>query len=1837
MFRKFCLSLVVLLSVLLLATAAHAGLAALSYTDTNSEPVTVGPAQQWINPTGEVSVYLTGGLERKVGYVLLDAGGHAVAESVSDSIITGSDQFTVLDQTYYGKVLTIPAGLSEGNYTLQARIFDGQGTLVSSQDIALTVDLTPPTAADILWDCNGGIHYQSIMGGDLVVSHQASRNILVQGVSDDIGIEGVQYESFDPSGGEVYYSVPAWYDSSAGTAGIGTGAYYSVKPGVHLPVFDGPLGVRFIIYDKAGNRFVQTGTVKYNGTCDPLPQLVAIYNPNVTEEFIPGSGLVGFEAYTPGMATYANPMQLLYRVEKTNWTTYNPDYGLGAKHGEAVYTDSQYVYVRFEAPYELSDSLDSNQYRFTSIGYYTAYQVYYNLVLADSAPQSPIMVSWQVYQSDSGWSNPVAGTNICLRKYFNTPISVPQVKVVVEPRDYTQIFKVGGSSCTIPAGETECVVDINYVPASTGMPSYNEPAYLRNEDNTLAARNYYLRLYYDLMPPSITSYELERGNKTVTFMVNEPQTGSFEGSVKVTSGWVMAHNSGTGEDVRVNGSVQYLTDNNYQVTVNYTSLPEGEWQFTLGAKDYYGNTASQSAEAVVLDQTAPQVGVYQDAVQLADHGEVSSLGQISITLSDNLDQNPELTSVRLEGGPQGDAITLTHRAEGGTYVLEYPVMFPSQGTEYQLVVSALDASGNVATRTVPFNYAPPQMNLSSLGHETLNLPALPANVKHTDGTNALVSEAIKVGGAPISGTYDLMVVVGSSATTAVVVNGVTVGPGETKTLPGYDFAATGGKLDLPIRSETPGQADLLVTSAAPNFPVLTAGLNFWQPELQLSPDPGWEVQPIIQTQRINVIKGAGTPCRVSMNEQEAQSADPINDPVCLVEWEGLPSNYQTAANYVEGVLPPTGSYNANYKIYLYNSGQRYQVATGGHALSQAPIQDLGFTAGVTPAAASYYRQVQDVTVGLQSSGTYTCSAVVTTLAEAQAQGAEQVVCYLRWVSVPEGLTATSGSGLPGLSGKIAQLGNQEVAWAVDLYSPYGMAENVTTGNLPLTVVDPPLPALSFEPGMYGEKIEDTLYATSELQGGTVGAVRFGTELLRTDMTLELTGTDEGDTSKKYWSANAITFSRYIKTGRLGVWENRNVKAKLYYTDLPEVAVEKEINVLGVPSKRIRAVLTAPRETLDTTGVPVQLSVGIPASGNTLAYDAGQDGNWQARFGYLDRKNEFQVLTDYQALAGGVLENTLTGFEVGFQKLIARVDLVPPESAGFYARSIESNPVYSVVLKGTAPEGQIYSRSLTGPAPLTSVMSLQVDSDTRRILGDVEWQMSSDGGTTWEPIEARSAYQASVTVDAGRYLVRAEMTNQLSGAQGYSEGVEVIAFRVPELVLTSPPAVIVGTPITLNAQVLVDGQPQEAAVIEWYSRSGELAHTGSVLELTPEVTESLIYKVQARLASAPAADSSAWVRGNVYVRVVPPSAPRGTIITPSYMEYNTVAAQTYQLNAQTTLAMGLGPEMYPVRGEWHLPDGRVVEGPEVEYSPTAEDADSRRALFEYVAWIDGFKEQTLTTLRRSVVIKTYSWPDFLVEIKTYPEVAPSLVTLTAVPEEGTPGSLESPTYSWQLPATAEIVREQDNGRVLQVNFPDPGNFEVGVDVVDARGSAAHATGTVTLGEPAPFVVEFLPLYSNNLMRELLDVTLRTRVTGGHPQDRLVDYVFSIDSPDAEITGYTGTGIFKGLRQGDYVAHLEATSKLGKVVEADFPISVISNQLPTCEVSTWDDALGYRWYKAVCSDADGRIAGYRWYLDEQLISSGQTIRQKISEITGTLRFESFDDAGGAYSETLSSPSE
>jgi hypothetical protein len=206
------------------------------------------------------------------------------------------------------------------------------------------------------------------------------------------------------------------------------------------------------------------------------------------------------------------------------------------------------------------------------------------------------------------------------------------------------------------------------------------------------------------------------------------------------------------------------------------------------------------------------------------------------------------------------------------------------------------------------------------------------------------------------------------------------------------------------------------------------------------------------------------------------------------------------------------------------------------------------------------------------------------------------------------------------------------------------------------------------------------------------------------------------------------------------------------------------------------------------------------------------------------------------------------------------------------------------------------------------------------------------------------------------------------------------------------------------------------------------------------------------------DAKAWRQAVKLVRVVPPLPPEIRVIAPGSMEYNTKEAQTYRLQAVASLRSGLDQETYPVEGQWELPDGTVVPGTSLSYSPTAADAAKRKSLIVYRAWIKDLKESTTATVMKSIPLTIYDWPAFSINVDQDYAMAPSLVTLTAMPSTGKPWALEKPQYTWSLPEGATIVRSLDNGRVVQVAFDQAGTHDVSVQVQDARGSTATAAAT-----------------------------------------------------------------------------------------------------------------------------------------------------------------------------------
>jgi len=832
--------------------------------------------------------------------------------------------------------------------------------------------------------------------------------------------------------------------------------------------------------------------------------------------------------------------------------------------------------------------------------------------------------------------------------------------------------------------------------------------------------------------------------------------------------------------------------------------------------------------------------------------------------------------------------------------------------------------------------------------------------------------------------------------------------------------------------------------------------------------------------------------------------------------------------------------------------------------------------------------------------------------------------------VPAGLNAAAS--LPVLTGKLENAGEQTVSWVVDVYTPAGRAEGVATGSLAVTALEPPEPSFTLQPGLYAQAVDDANIVVMAEGNGDVGSVQFRPPMDNASMTMtvEVDGVPE---SYVYQPVRAITFSRYLRLGALPVWSAKNLRVALSYTDMPEKRVEKSYHVVMVPPKRLEAWLTADRVGSNTTGVGVSLQVGSRTM-QGITYDRAQHGDWEVEFGYIEGVDSYQAMTAKEVVPdSGVVAKTVNP-PLGNVKLVAVLSLKPPAAASFYSRQLLSNKAYAQVLKGDAPAGEISSRVSSGPAPLAVLPKLTVSSEDQRVLGKITWQLSTDNGATWQALAGVQPYMAQLKFNPGQYLVRVELENRLSGAKGYTNQLAFTAYDVPEVAVTGPNAVIVNTPLTLQAALTNKGAAVDAeeATVQWYrhDRDGDtLVQTGPTYTVTPAELGNYQYIVKASLKSAVATDAKAWRQVVKIVRVVAPSPPEVRVVAPNSMEYNTKEAQTYRLQAVASLRSGLDLNTYPVAGEWELPDGTVVPGTEVSYSPTAADAAQRKSRIVYRAWLQGMKESTTATVVKSIPLTIYDWPTFSINVDQAYAMAPSLVTLTAMPSTGKPWTLEKPQYTWSLPEGATLVRSLDNGRIVQVAFDQAGQHSVALAVQDARGSTATASAQVELAAAPAFEVSFQPVYSNPDKREPLDVLVRARFSGGHPADRIASVTYSTAAPGATVN--QSLGYVQGLPAGEQTIQVRATTKFGQTVTGELPVSVAVNQPPTCTVTSRQDAR-YVYREAACTDPDGRITAYRWYRNGRVVGCSNRLTQSLADAAEPVVFEAIDNNGAKYQETI-----
>ena len=314
----------------------------------------------------------------------------------------------------------------------------------------------------------------------------------------------------------------------------------------------------------------------------------------------------------------------------------------------------------------------------------------------------------------------------------------------------------------------------------------------------------------------------------------------------------------------------------------------------------------------------------------------------------------------------------------------------------------------------------------------------------------------------------------------------------------------------------------------------------------------------------------------------------------------------------------------------------------------------------------------------------------------------------------------------------------------------------------------------------------------------------------------------------------------------------------------------------------------------------------------------------------------------------------------------------------------------------------------------------------------------------------------------------------------------------------------------------------------------------------------------------------------------------------------------------------------LKGYWTLPDGSQVNGTEMTYSPTADDLNTGRLEVSYTAWVDGFRDKGAeTTTNARAGVWEYIWPKFaLYDVKTA-TVAPADIVFT-IKAVGFSGKLDNPVYTWTIPSGL-IVTDKRVANIRSVTAKTPGSYTVSVKISDDRGNTSEQTSSFVIAEPTPYNVGVKYSMSNPEQREPLGLLLSGLISGGHPLDRVTERTYFVDGEKVDSSGEYGRVT---LNSGTHEVKLAIKSEMGKEASGAVQVVVAANKLPVCKTKS-RETVGSIIVYADCTDPDGRIKGYEWTVNGEILSSSGdriTLNKDTSAPVPTVSLVGIDDAGG-----------
>lgn len=1340
---------------------------------------------------------------------------------------------------------------------------------------------------------------------------------------------------------------------------------------------------------------------------------------------------------------------------------------------------------------------------------------------------------------------------------------------------------------------------------------------------------------YEFTYGEITIYTLKQLGFTYNPVTRKGQV-SFEdiGNI-LSSAYIQLLNQSQEVSYQVTPACQKTSSVN-TCSFDLNGAQEGEYEAKVELIDNFDFDFSTTNGPILIDKT-PAVITHD----LAQNGVVEYVSDIQFNVSDHYDPNVTIESITLTDDVSGQTLALNWKYEGDRVRLEHFSIFPSQqnAKNYHVQIKTIDHQLNKSDLTVDFTYQP-----KTFSKAQLNVPALLHLFQRADGSPAIKTEKIRLSsGDVIAGQHDVFAVLDHKAKYPVKINGITVEPGQTAVVSqNYNFTRENGVLKLSVEAtaEEETLSQLLITVATPDTPIALFDLNFWTPAAKLDSNT-WTFRQVIDPVDMTLRSTDNSLCSITASSQVARRADPFDKPTCLVEWNELPDEVTALAQNagILGQVVKLGMQKIKYSLYIYNAkGEKVHVGNGENDVEVISAFDSMALDAIIPEG-PLMKLVSEMDVRFRQSKGKACSL---TLDENQAirdssMGirANNPTCFFEWKELPLGVSQLDWARHPQANGIVPESGSHDFKWEVSIYSQKGTKVLLADQVKPIEIVDPPAPEITLESKYLLEDGKTLVIPINENYLGEVfikgQKTNMDIEILRNNETLY----DERIQAGLGYATNTIQRQLNEDRNDRALWRESVFSIKSKYELMPELASEKVFSVYSSPVTGAKPFISSPNEfALNTSSLPIHVDI-LNQFSHRDPYSVDRLGEWRVRVLRVLQGGEVVPVTDFTDMTDGHAEFDIDISDIDNVRTLrftAEAELIT-DVEGFARVETSPRVLFLSLLRGDAIDGEITTRTLSGPAPLRG--SFKIDLSDRELLtatGDIIWELSSDNGSTWEKHTPDERYKFIYNneFDTGTYLLRAEITNKHSKATQYTEVIEIIAYDKPKLLVEGPTIRFVGDTAVFKAtpgyDAVVDGkkvfEPIDLAgnVIEW-SLDGGRTYTqeGDEIEISSDTQQRFMLAARVRTTTAPEDDKYSFNITKTSIEFKPIRAPRVRVTGSSIVE----VGKEYTFEAVTSLPYpGMSDK---ILGYFTLPNGDQVSGPTLTYTPTDEDLTDGRMAISYNAWIENYENQgTEATHTLRTTIWKYIWPDFAMHYQANAKHAPALVTMTLRPMQAVGNRLEDVKYEWTLPEAIDLV-DSSRGITRKFHVLEAGEHLVKVVITDARGNEAVVTYPLTLEAADPFILDLQLAPDNKEFREPLSLVVRPRISGGHPRDGFKSFEFTIDGqPIDSFNRYAKID----LEKGNYDIGVKMTSQMGVITEENIQVEVFENRIPICTVTQRESSTAIV-FTADCTDPDGRMRSYDWQLgDRELVSGSKVITvgkhrlEGVSQVTLT----GIDNSGG-----------